>query len=152
MEIEVRWLPAQQGSLKHIGRGRLIHTNKDEIEDWRSAVRNRVDDYRERHPGHGLPYEGAVVMRLVVSLRRPPSVSRRKRPYPSVAPDVDKLMRAVGDALQKCGVVIDDAQIVDFTRLAKVYCNEDPESLEVPGARIVVLPMAPLEQITKGNT
>lgn len=98
-----------------------------------------------------MPYEGAVVMRLVVSLRRPPSVSRKKRPYPSVAPDTDKLLRAVGDALQKCGVIVDDAQIVDFTRLAKVYCNEDPEALEVPGARIVVLPMAPLEELLKGT-
>lgn len=89
-------------------------------------------------------------MRLIVSLRRPPSVSRRKRPYPSVAPDLDKLMRAVGDALQKCGVVVDDAQIVEFTRLGKVYCNEDPEALEVPGARIVVLPMAPPPEL-KGS-
>jgi Holliday junction resolvase RusA-like endonuclease len=150
MEIEVRWVPAQQGSLKHIGKGRLIHTNKTEINDWRNAVMNRVEAYRERIPEHGLPYTGAVWMRLVVSVARPPSVSRRKRPYPSVAPDLDKLMRSVGDALTKCGVVSDDALIVEFTRLAKVYCNEDPESLEVPGARIVVLPMAPLEELTKG--
>ena len=59
-------------------------------------------------------------------------------------------MRAVGDALQKCGVVEDDAQIVEFTRLAKVYCNEDVESLEVPGARIVVLPTAPPMEV-KGS-
>lgn len=151
MEIEVRWTPAQQGSLKHIGRGRLIHTNKAELTDWRNAVQNRVEAYRERVPEHGLPYTGAVWMRLVVSVARPPSVSRRKRPYPSVKPDLDKLCRSVGDALKQCGVMCDDAQIVEFTRLAKVYCNEDPESLEVPGCRIVVLPMAPLVEITKGS-
>lgn len=150
MQIEVRWTPVQQGSLKHIGRGRLVHTNASQLKDWRSAIQNRVEAYRERYPAHGLPYEGAVQMRLIISLARPPSVSRKRRPYPSVAPDLDKLARSVGDALKQCGVLGDDSQIVEFTRLAKTFCNEDPESLEVPGARIVVLPMAPPVEL-KGN-
>lgn len=143
----MRWIPVTQGSLRPSRSGKLFHTHAKELMDWRGAVQNRVEAYRERHPEHGLPYTGAVFVRLIVSLARPPSVSRTKRPYPSVKPDLDKLSRSVGDALKQCGVVSDDAQIVEFTRLAKVYCNEDPESLEVPGARIVVLPMAPLVEL-----
>lgn len=147
----MRWTPAPQGSLRPGRSGKLFHTNAKELMDWRGAVQNRVEAYRERVPDHGLPYMGAVWVRLVVSLARPPSISRRKRPYPSVKPDLDKLSRSVGDALKQCGVMGDDAQIVEFTRLAKVYCNEDPESLEVPGARIVVLPLAPPEELMKGT-
>ena len=42
---------------------------------------------------------------------RPKSVSKKKRPYVTVKPDVDKLARAVLDAMT--GVVFrDDAQVV----------------------------------------
>jgi Holliday junction resolvase RusA-like endonuclease len=150
MEVEVRWVPVPQGSWKYVGNGRVVHTKAKELDEWRAAIRNRVDAYRDAHPEHGLPYTGAVVMRLIVSLARPPSVSRRKRPYPSVKPDLDKLARSVCDALHQCGAIGDDSQVVEFTRLAKTYVNEDPEALEVPGCRIVVLPIAPPTEV-KGS-
>jgi Holliday junction resolvase RusA-like endonuclease len=129
----------------------MIENNQGALDTWCDHIRNEVRAYRERHPETVFPYTGAVVARMVFSFARPRSVSVKSRPYMTVKPDVDKLARGVGDALKDAGVMADDAQIVDFTRLGKVYCNEDPESLEVPGVRIVVLPVAPPEQITKGS-
>ena len=62
----------------------------------------------------GPPLEGPVSLALNFVLLRPASVSRTKRPYPTVKPDASKLLRAVEDALT--GVVYrDDSQIVDLT-------------------------------------
>lgn len=152
MLIDVRGKPAPKGSKRHVGRGRIIENNQEELDTWVNHIRNEVKLYREQHPETVFPYTGAVVARMVFSFARPRSVSVRARPYMTVKPDVDKLARGVGDALKDAGVIADDAQIIEFVRLSKVYCNEDPESLEVPGVRIVVLPVAPPEQITKGST
>jgi Holliday junction resolvase RusA-like endonuclease len=44
-------------------------------------------------------------------LERPATVSAVKRPYPTVPPDVDKLIRGIGDSLT--GVIYDDdSQII----------------------------------------
>ena len=55
-----------------------------------------------------------------------------------MAPDLDKLARGVQDALKDAGVVRDDCLIVEYTRLAKVYASEDPESLDRPGVMIII--------------
>jgi Holliday junction resolvase RusA-like endonuclease len=47
-------------------------------------------------------------------------------------------LRSTEDALTDAGLIADDARIVEFERLAKVYPSEDPESLGVPGARIEI--------------
>ena len=57
---------------------------------------------------------------------------------PSVAPDLSKLCRRPEDALQAAGVLRDDALIVEYTRLAKVYVDEDPEALDRPGCLIIM--------------
>jgi len=53
-------------------------------------------------------------------------------PLPSVAPDLDKLVRAVGDALAIAGVYADDSRIVRISA-RKVYA----QGIE-PGASISV--------------
>jgi Holliday junction resolvase RusA-like endonuclease len=64
-------------------------------------------------------------------LDRPSSISKTKRPYPIVPPDVDKLLRGVQDSLS--GVIYeDDAQIIRCLAW-KVYADT-----RVPGAFIRV--------------
>lgn len=59
-------------------------------------------------------------------------------PYPAGTPDLSKLCRATEDALTDAGVVwADDAQVVEYTRLAKVYAGQ-PGELAVPGAVIMI--------------
>ena len=64
---------------------------------------------------------GPVELEVMFYLDRPSSVSTVKRPYPTVAPDTDKLLRAVGDSLS--GVIYDDdAQIIRVLAW-KVYAD-----------------------------
>lgn len=100
------------------------------------------------HPGSAT-MDGPILARMVFSFRRPKSIKYAKRPFPSVYPDLSKLCRATEDALKAAGAIADDALIVEYTRLAKVYCNEDPEALESPGCYIVLGFAQPLEGIGK---
>jgi len=61
-----------------------------------------------------------------------PKPASVKRSLPSVSPDLDKLIRAVGDSLTDSGVVTDDSRIVRISA-RKVYA----QGIE-PGASIVV--------------
>lgn len=55
------------------------------------------------------------------------------RSYAPTKPDTDKLVRCIGDALQKAGVVRDDSRIADL-RAIKRYCEPGQE----PGVRVRV--------------
>ena len=55
-----------------------------------------------------------------------------KREYPTVTPDIDKLERAVLDAMTIAGVWGDDSQVVSGTR-GKRYADEC-----APGVRITI--------------
>lgn len=121
---------------KHTGR---IHTveNSPNLAPWRQDVKYAAEAVLTE-AGRPQPFAGAVVMRMVFSFARPASVKRSKRPWPSVYPDISKLARGVEDALVAAGVMKDDALIVEYTRLAKVYCGEDEEALDRPGVVILI--------------
>lgn len=73
---------------------------------WRIDVRDALNE-----AWHEEPRDGAVFVSLGFAFLRPKSVTEKKRPYVTVKPDIDKLARAVLDAMT--GVVIrDDAQVV----------------------------------------
>lgn len=152
MMIQAYGQPVPQGSKRYLGNTKVLHRpvmvdqNAKGLATWRSDIVGAVRRYIEDHP-HFCRFEGAVVARMVFSFQRPRSSTPKKRPYMTVAPDIDKLARGVGDALQVAGAIADDALIVDFTRLAKVYCGEDPESLETPGALIILGALVPLDQV-----
>lgn len=152
MMITVLGTPAPQGSKRFLGktkqgRGIMIETS-DKTTPWRSSVINSCTEwFREHTEGKRVPLTGAVVCRLIFSFQRPASVKPAKRPYPCVPPDLDKLMRSTMDGLKAGGAIGDDALVVEVTRLAKVYCGEDDEALEVPGAVVVLGNLVPLDQI-----
>lgn len=82
---------------------------------WMDAVR-----YAARSK-HYLPTDGEVEMTIDFRLPRPKSAKKRPRPY--VKPDLDKLARAVLDALT--GIVyVDDAQVCKLD-LSKNYARVD---------------------------
>jgi Holliday junction resolvase RusA-like endonuclease len=150
MRIVVYGTPAPQGS-KNLVRNRhtgVTHTleQSPHLKSWRQDVKAAAEAALESL-GRPLPFQGAVVMRLVFTVARPASVRRHKRPWPSVTPDLDKLARGVLDALKGAGVYRDDCLVVEFTRLAKVYANEDPEALDRPGAVILVAELVDSEAL-----
>jgi Holliday junction resolvase RusA-like endonuclease len=130
----------------------MVEASK-KVAPWRAdvmtACRQAIEEHRQLY--QLVTWEamsGPVAARMVFSFNRPPSVKRTKRPYPSVAPDLSKLARSTEDALQAAGVLRDDCLIVEYTRLAKVYCGEDDEALEVPGALVVLMGITPAKEIT----
>ena len=105
----MRGIPAPQGSktaaVSNSGKAFVREANPN-VKDWRRAVSFVLQGKWE-----GPPWEGAVCLELEFQLLRPPSVSEKKRPFPTVTPDLGKLGRAVEDAMK--GIALrDDAQIV----------------------------------------
>lgn len=105
--FSVEGVPVPQGSLKHIGNGFIIHNKSKELKIWREQI-----GWQAKESGVE-KLEGAVGMVLLFTLPKPKSV---KRDIPYVRPDLDKLVRAVLDALT--GIAYsDDGQVVEiFTR------------------------------------
>lgn len=144
MQIIVYGDPAPQGSKRairnqHTGR---LHTveNSPKLVPWRQDVKFAAEAVLAEL-GRPPALMGAVAVRMVFSFNRPKSVSRAKRPFPSAVPDLSKLCRSTEDAITASGVWGDDALVVEYTRLAKVYCGEDPDALDRPGVFIVILPL-----------
>jgi len=97
-------VPAPQGSKRHVGNGRMIEASKF-LPAWRKAIETECQSLFEE------PMDGALEVELWFYLPRPSSVSRD---YPTVMPDLDKLVRSVGDGLTQGGAIADDARIVDL--------------------------------------
>jgi crossover junction endodeoxyribonuclease RusA len=97
-------VPAPQGSKRHVGNGRMIEASKF-LPAWRKAIETECQSLFEE------PIDGALEVELWFYLPRPSSVSRD---YPTVMPDLDKLVRSVGDGLTQGGAIADDARIVDL--------------------------------------
>ena len=117
--------PASQGS-HAIMQGRIVQVNSKKHKAWRTAIVNEVI---ATLPPDCEPIDGPCELIVNFYLSKPASVTRSS---PSVAPDLDKLVRSVGDALAIAGVYTDDSRI---TRISarKLYA----QGIE-PGATITV--------------
>jgi Holliday junction resolvase RusA-like endonuclease len=138
--ITVRGTPAPQGSKKYVGqtkdgRGLLVESSK-KVKPWRQDVKAAAEELIA-HTGMP-PIDGPVIVRMVFTLPKPASAPKRRRTYPMRTPDLSKLARSTEDALTEAGIWRDDARVIEYSRLAKVFPGEDAESLPVPGVRITV--------------
>jgi crossover junction endodeoxyribonuclease RusA len=124
MEIsfDVLGRPSPQGSKKSIGNNRFIEASKF-LPAWRNAVKIAAE--HAVTVNGWAKVSGPVELEIMFYLDRPSSISATKRPYPIVPPDVDKLIRGVGDALT--GVVYDDDSQIVRVLAWKVYAdNREP--------------------------
>ena len=103
--------PVPQGSMKVIN-GHILHSQGSALAVWRSTVALSA-----RFAG-AKPVEGAIGIEIVFRVRRPKTV---KRDYPTVAPDLDKYIRGVLDALTGIAY-LDDSQVIDI-KAEKVYSD-----------------------------
>lgn len=95
--------PAPQGSKTHKGHGRMVESSKA-VEPWRAAV-GWVGLRQKFHV-----QDGPVAVTVTFALKRPLRLVKG-RVVPCTRPDIDKLLRAVLDALS--GVTFrDDGQVV----------------------------------------
>lgn len=102
--------PATQGSKKHVGRGRLVEVSKN-LPRWRALVSAQAAAALAEQRG-GIMFPGPVAVVHEYVLYRPSSLSPRKPTPPATKrPDLDKLERAVLDAITHI-VIADDAAVV----------------------------------------
>ncbi len=137
MIIIVHGDPAPQGSKKFVGmaggRGLMVESSK-RVKPWRQDV---VAAAKEAMTGLAM-FDGALVVKMVFTLPKPTSAPKRRRTWPNKKPDVSKLARSTEDALVTAGALQDDARIVEYSRLAKVFPGEDPDALASPGVLIEI--------------
>ena len=125
VEFEVVGSPAAQGSKRHVRNGVMVEMGKNH-KPWRAAVAAAARDIAE-HDDVPAPLDGPL--QLIVAFRFPMPASRPKAARTAgsapktTAPDLDKLVRSVGDALTESGLIHDDARI----------CSVHASKLEVVG-------------------
>jgi Holliday junction resolvase RusA-like endonuclease len=139
--IDVRGIPRPQGSLKlhRLPSGATAARYPAVVYQWRAQVQQAVAELDAE------PFEGAVQLSLGFDLSRPlghlgtgrnHGTTKPSAPaFPTVAPDLDKLVRCVGDAITDAGLWKDDAQVVALNA-AKRYLLNGP-----PGVLITVTEM-----------
>lgn len=94
----------------------ITHSNRESLMQWRQDIRNAIQIHAPELRTNLV--RGPIAIRIRFAMTKPPSVSKR-RLFPVVAPDLDKLLRAVGDALEHT-VLHNDSQIVHWDTW-KVY-------------------------------
>jgi Holliday junction resolvase RusA-like endonuclease len=104
---------ATQGSAKAViskstGRPMLKKDNERSQNDWRANVRAATVSVM----GGRDPMEGPVVLAVTFTRLKPLSAPKRRPHWPFTKPDLDKLVRAVGDGLKDGGAYADDARVV----------------------------------------
>lgn len=115
----VEGIPVPQGSFRHVGGGRIIAANP-KLNAWRDTI---AEQMAQQSPVRLI--EARCRVELVFMLPKPKTVSRVA---PTVKPDIDKLARAVLDAIslpKYCQILTDDAIVTDLIA-SKRYTDEQP--------------------------
>jgi len=120
--------PRPQGSKKYVGQRTTAAGNKipliieasPGLPVWRKAVSDAVKQAMI-DSGDSSKFEGAVKLEAVFYLTRKPSV---KREYPTVPPDLDKVLRSLMDGITAKGEGVwgDDSQVVRL-EVSKKYAT-----------------------------
>lgn len=139
ISIIVHGEPKPQGSKKFVGttktgRGILVESCKL-VKSWRESVKSAC---REVIEAGAVTIDEPVWCRMVFTMPKPKSAPKTRRTWPSSRPDLSKLERSTEDAIVDSGLLREDSRIVEYLRAAKVFPNEDPEALQVPGVRIEI--------------
>lgn len=137
-------LPIGQGRISCYGKGRAVHSNDKQLQPWRKNVRAEALAAAE--------VEGWEMTELPVVLHARfyfprPAIhygsgrnSRTLRPgapyFFTKTPDLDHLIRAIGDAL--AGAVINDDKQIVQVRAGKSYAGPD-SAMQTPGVVIEVM-------------
>ena len=106
----VRGRPVPQGSMKFVRPGVMIHSRSQDLALWRADIARNAELFGFK------PIASAVKVELDFIMSKPKSA---KRAFPSVKPDLDKLIRAVLDGLT--GVAFEDDSQVILIQSSKTY-------------------------------
>lgn len=131
VKVWVPGVPAPQGSKRHVGKGRMIESSQA-VKPWRESIRWALIGLPRKQRA-SWPLTGAVCVWLDFTMPRPVSTPKRRTPPAIRKPDLDKLARAVLDAIGSAGTWGDDAQVV------QLHCTKRLAMLgESPGLHITI--------------
>lgn len=115
LAFTARGIPIPKGSMKHIGNGRMVDQTK--TKPWMKAIRT-ASMLEAAIKGIGT-IEVPVSVFIEFYFPRPLAAKNRLYPHKRSVGDIDKLSRAVLDALQPTktepGVLADDSLVVDLS-------------------------------------
>ncbi len=134
-------LPQAQGSKRSLGPDRPFVESNKHLAAWRADA---ITFLQRAAAEHGwVRADGPVFVTAVFAYPRPKSHYRTGRfagllrddapTYKTSAPDLDKLQRALGDALTQAGIIRDDALIVRWYPV-KVWGDEPGVSVHLEEA------------------
>lgn len=115
MDLFVSGRPAPQGNHRTNAAGFIYEQQGEQLKVWRDAV-----TYLARARWRGAPASGPMKVELSFAMPKPKKITR---PMPTTRPDLDKLVRAVLDALTHARVWEDDSQVVELSA-SKLYADE----------------------------
>lgn len=119
----VEGVPIPQGSKKGYVRGRravLVDDNAPKLKPWRQSIAAASDV--------GVTFDVPVFVAAVFYMPRP---KRPKFWLPGVVPDLDKLMRALGDGMKDGGLLSDDSRIVSQFIHKRYASDRNPVGVRV---------------------
>src|SRR3990170_3128170 len=110
IQFHVRGLPIPHGSARaRVVNGKPVITSTAKgLASWRRLVADVAQDFAPT-----LPWEGPVSIHLDFGIPKPKSAPKTRRVWPAKRPDLDKLTRAVLDALTYV-IFTDDSQVVEI--------------------------------------
>lgn len=124
LAFTVLGLPKPKGSKRHVGRGILVESAGPALVDWCDSVAQTARVARCEAGVASIVDPVAVTLEF--RLPRPKSNPKRRDTFPSRKPDIDKLARAVLDALKASGLYSDDSLVVDLHASKRYAEREDP--------------------------
>ena len=121
VSFTVHGVPVPQGSKRALvhrstGRAVVIEQGGARHRDWRADVKAAAAEAMWTHWSY---LEGPVGMSICFTVPKPKSAPKTRRTWPDRRPDLDKLVRAVLDAITG-EVIADDAQVI-VIHTAKIY-------------------------------
>lgn len=122
--LEVFGDPAPQGS-KRVFNGRVVEAAGQKLKVWRKAIADACLPFTDQNI-----WLGPIRLEVDFYLARPKTVKQNKRPFPIVPPDLDKLIRAVGDGIGQSEMIWgDDSQIVELSGSKHYADDRDPGAI-----------------------
>ena len=136
-DIWVPGHPRPQGSMTHIGNGRMIH--KPTLIEWRHKIFDVVAEWCKWYGEAWEPYTGAVDTQVRFYL---PRARSNRDPFPTGrrTGDVEKLERAANDgiSLGPYKLIADDSQVVGSDTKKRWAHGMPGEDGHEPGMRLRV--------------
>jgi Holliday junction resolvase RusA-like endonuclease len=122
IEFEVIGVPKPQGSMKAFavgGRARMKPSGGGDFAAWRNAVSDAARNAIGDAPALDGPLLLAVTFRFPMPASRPKRDRERGETWKTTAPDTDKLVRTIGDALTAANLIADDARfaVINATKV-----------------------------------